>query len=1531
MIPAEEEGFVSVPQRTRLLYPLSALLALGVWSGCTPQTAEAERADARPPQAQGAADPAKAPTSEAAARQQAQPPNDPAPAQGPAALALALDGPQDTLGHGQKEPQPALAAQAAPPESDRLASPPNDLFDHIQNLDTWFTDQARAGLYVQIDKPLYREGETIWARALGLSARDLKNSQRGDLTFELVSPRGAVVESKRVRQQGPSGHTDFALAKGIAGGEYTLRVTQQAQGRSPQIKGERKFIVSSYDPPKIHKKMEFVRKAYGAGDEVRATVSLRRTTGEPLKNHPVKVQLNLDGAQLPEQIFRTDGRGDVLVRMHLPKEIAVGDGLLTVLVDDGGITESISRRVPIVMKTLKLSFYPEGGHSVVGLPSRVYFDARNFLDKPADLEGEIYDDRDLVVAHFKSHHNGLGRFEFTPAEGRTYHARVTQPVGIEGRYALPAARAEGCTLMHFDDVDGQEEALRVAVRCSEAQPVYVVASVRDHLFDKAAVKVPEGAPAIVYLKNDRPDLAQAMGTARITVLDLEQNPRAERLIFRNRRRGLQVQVEPSRASYTPREEVTLKITTRNAAGEPVPASLALSVVDDTVISLADDKEGHILSQLLLEGELPGKVHEPKFYFDLTEEKSAVALDLLMGTRGWRSFDWRPALSPPRPQTIAYARGGARRPQKAPVGLGRQGLDELEAIPAPPPVRPAAAPKGKMAKKPTAPAPKAKMAKEVADLPPEPQLADRRAGPQGVLDDFLVAEDPAEDFEEGLAEALAEPQMERAAVEEKPAAKRAAAKKRARRAPKRRPRPNRPPRFDDFEIGGFAGRAPMPPQAPQPAYAPVRVFPAVTYTGGESEVRSDFRETIFWAPDVQTDDKGEATVRFFTSDAITAFRVFTEGVGSRGGSGVGEIGRSEQLFDSKLPFSLAAKVPLTVSAGDRFELPLILTNEQAHALPISLTASFGDLLQLDQNVHLGSPSLSPEQRASLYYPLTVRGVRGESKIQFAANAGGLTDAFTRTVRVEPRGFPTVKESAGQFKDVQTLHVNTAGATPGSLQARLSLYPSALSTLTGGLEGMIRKPHGCFEQASSTTYPNVMVLKFLQSQNGFSDVALVERTQGLIQEGYNRLVGYETKQHGYEWFGGSPPHEALTAYGLMEFLDMREVYEGVDLAMIERTTQLLHSRRDGQGGFLRNPKALDSFGRASETVTDAYIRWSLAQAGLEKRFPQEMAQQAKLTEETKDPYLLALGINTLQHQLEHAGLVKASRKRLAEMQDARGVFPGAKESITRSGARDLQIETTALALLALLPDESFAMQVKRASEWLVTQRTGGGGWGASQASILVLKALTAYSEKTQPSEKGGQILLFVNGERAQAQAYESTRSEPLVFTGFEHLLKVGDNEIELRHEGKGMMPFSLEVSYVVEEPQNDLGAVIQVGTALAEESLRMGENVRLTATVENLSDQGQPMTLARVGLPGGLEWQTWQLKELVEKDIIAFYETRPREVILYFRDMAPKQKREVPLDLVATIPGQYTGPASTAHLYYTDDKKTWAPGLQVQITR
>jgi len=1497
--------------------------------------------------------------------------------------------PPEAEAPGKKKIQPPLPPAKAPQPDKRLAAGPeiDGLRDKIAS---YFDGNIGRRIYIQVDKPLYKPGETVWIKTWDLMARDLggKHGNKG-IRYQLVSPKGAVVLRKeRVQESNGVASNDFVIPEGVQGGEYQVRAIS-FDGHQE----ERPIIVSSYEPPRIKKKLEFVRKAYGAGDEVTATIEVKRPTGEPLVRHPLVAAIRLDGQDLPRVRLKTNDQGGGLVKFKLPGTIEIGDGLLTVLVKEGGVTESVSKRIPIVLKKLQFAMFPEGGQLVAGLPGRVYIEAKNMIGKPADVEGRVKDDHGNTVATFKSYHHGMGRFDIRPATGRRYTAEITKPVGITEQYDLPAAVDQGCTLASFDDFDGQDRALRVAVSCKEQRKVHVVGMLRENLIDSATVQVAGGGKhAVVYLQSKDPKINEAQGIARVTVFDEELNPLAERLVYRNRRNLLGVKVKAHKKTYAPRDQVTLNVTTTDHHGQPVPAELALSVVDDTVVSFADDKTGHMLSRLYLEPELQDKVEEPNIYFDLKEKKSAVAMDLLMGTRGWRKFEWRKVLHPAPALAdvlgsigtgggaglgdmegalagldgIGIAKGGEGGLGRRGAGRGaggaklgkmkkRNGGDRHARRGNGGGVRKKAkrargGPAGRAAGPPRKPARHRPAARRPAAhepaAPPPPRAA--LAAPEAVAEAEPPADRPAR-------RAKREEAKEKAPMEEQARARRRAVAQ-DRVANKgllkvlgaeddNGERPDvlggggKAADLDeafrdvrgvgtaktDKDWAGAATRSGAARKRPRNAWAPVRVFPAPQYGGVHDGPRTDFRETIHWAPDVKTGRDGQTTLTLYLSDAITSFRIFTEGVSG------GFAGRDETVIRSSLPFSMNVKLPVATSAGDRLELPLTLTNETNKPLDVNVGASFGELLDLEQAADgQRTVKLKAGERQSLYYKVKVReGARGKSEVSFSASAGSLVDEFHRTVTVEQVGFPQETSRSGQVKEKVGHEIDLGEAVPGTVTASLRVYPSPVSTMVSGLNAMLRQPTGCFEQASSSNYPNVMVMRYLK-EHDVADVGLMQRSQRLLDSGYRKISGFECKQRGYEWFGGDPGHEALTAYGLLEFADMRRVYGGVDKVMLDRTAAWLLARRDGQGGYKRNKRALDSFGRASPEVTDAYITYSMAEAGY-RDLEREIEKQARLARDTQDAYLLALAANTMLRLAEHKAEGKSAADRLSGMQEKSGAWTKADHSITRSGGKNLHVETTALAMMALLRAGGHGAGVRKAVGWLRRNRGGYGNWGATQATVLGLKAMAEYARVMRRAHSPGTVVVQVNGQEVARKGYKAGRRKPLIFTDIGAAFKAGRNEVVLLHDGKGELPYSLAVEFRSAKPASAAEAVADLQTSIERQRVKMGENVRVTATVRNKTDQGQPMTLARIGLPGGLAFQTWQLKELKDKKLIAFYETRPREVVLYLRQLKPGETRELPLDLVATVPGEYTGPASRAYLYYTDEHKDWTDPIRIAVTK
>jgi hypothetical protein len=450
------------------------------------------------------------------------------------------------------------------------------------------------------------------------------------------------------------------------------------------------------------------------------------------------------------------------------------------------------------------------------------------------------------------------------------------------------------------------------------------------------------------------------------------------------------------------------------------------------------------------------------------------------------------------------------------------------------------------------------------------------------------------------------------------------------------------------------------------------------------------------------------------------------------------------------------------------------------------------------------------------------------------------------------------------------------------------------------------------------------------------------------GYQKLTSFEcldpsqNRRRGYEWFGGSAPaHEALTAYGLLEFRDMSRVYD-VDPNMLERTRQYLMSRKDGKGGFQRNPRALDHFGRAPDDITNAYIVWALTESGNNDDVDKELAALAGQAKTSKDPYFLALVATGLINRGKGANGF-ALLQTVAASQKEDGHLDAARTSITGSGGRDLQIETTALAVLGWLKANrpaDFNVHVQKAVKWLGQQRGGYGGFGSTQSTILALKALIAFTKANKKTAENGDLRLYV-GEQAVAQtSFPAGVQDALVLNlpEPEKHLHPGQNSLRVEISGKNAFPYTLTWSYQTLKPASAEKCPVRLNTDLDRTTAAEGETVHLTVTLENAIDKGQGMAVAIVGLPAGLTLpeDMKQLKDHArlrnngtDKGLIAAWETRGRELILYWRDLAPKQKIEVPIDLICRVPGEYSGPASRAYLYYNADSKHWVEPLRMKI--
>src|SRR5947207_482339 len=144
------------------------------------------------------------------------------------------------------------------------------------------------------------------------------------------------------------------------------------------------------------------------------------------------------------------------------------------IIEDDGTVETATKTIPILLQTLDLSIYPEGGDLIAGLPNRVYVEGRTPAQKPADMTAVVVNAAGRQVATFRSEHEGRGRFSFTPVKGETYSLRVTEPAGIKTLFPLPAVKESGVVISSVADVTPRQEDVVVRVAAT-AEGTYVVA------------------------------------------------------------------------------------------------------------------------------------------------------------------------------------------------------------------------------------------------------------------------------------------------------------------------------------------------------------------------------------------------------------------------------------------------------------------------------------------------------------------------------------------------------------------------------------------------------------------------------------------------------------------------------------------------------------------------------------------------------------------------------------------------------------------------------------------------------------------------------------------------------------------------------------------------------------------------------------------------------------------------------------------------------------------------------------------------
>jgi len=1377
-------------------------------------------------------------------------------------------------------------------------------------------------LMLSTDKPVYQPGQTIHVRSLALRRPDLHPVAGQSVTFSITDPKGNVIfRQSNVSSAYGIASADCPLATEILEGAYVVAC------RIGDTESKVAVEVRKYVLPKFKIDVALDGSFYQPGQTVRGTVQANYFFGKPVAGGEAEVVMSTTDIGLTE-LARTqaplDEAGRAEFSFRLPdslvgREQDGGDARVTFEVavrDTAGQEQTRSLSRTVTASPIRIEVIAESGRLVPGIANTVYVFASYADGSPAAVRLAVTGvDHEVQTSPL-----GAASFELTPS-GQTaaLTLRATDAQGLTSRrqVTLDVGQLSDDFLVRTDKaVYAGGDSLTLTALGGGVEPVFV-----DFIKDGQTLLT-----ETVEMVNGRgeqqfdlpPDL---FGT--IEILAYRFGPtglpvRRSRVIYVEQAGDLSVTAELDRGEYRPGEQARLVLHLADETGAPTPGAVSLAAVDEAVFSVLEQAPGMEKTFFALEEELLKPIYaiypwSPNLETSAFDPEDRNCFQQALFSRTAKMPSGR------SPQIEQLLREGRITEQEL-LRIEQMGVDNLAA-------------RGMLADD---------FARQLMDQGSPHTLVvrshvqnaqavslARERGLRTIRGVWITVAIPAIGI--GLVLLLASiprvwgvllvvvvglpllvysllPSLSRARTQGKLWISEASVG-----TPANRPDVLRMRRDAGIEaIGGPAEAAPT------------------------IRVREWFPETLLWRPELITDDNGRVSIDVDLADSITTWRLTGSAVAADGR--LGGLNSSIRVFQ---PFFVDLNLPVALPRGDEVAVPVVVYNylDEPQTVELSLDTEADWFELLDEPSKAVTLAAGDVQSTS--YRIRVKTI-GQHELQVTAQAGEVGDAIKRTIEVISDGRRVAEVHNGVLTAQAAIDLPVPEtAIPGSVHAVLKIYPSTFSQVLEGMEGMFQRPYGCFEQTSSTTYPNVLALDYLRRTK--QNAPAVEATaRQYIHLGYQRLLGFEVNGGGFDWFGRPPANRTLTAYGLMEFEDMARVHD-VDPNLIERTRTWLLGQRDTDGSWTpemhkMHVEPTTGSGDAARLSTTAYIAWAVFSGQADKSLAAKTQSYllSHRPESIADPYTLALVCNALL-AMDHDGVsARPYVARLLSMRktDATRVWweqNAGRRTMTYATGVSGSIETTALAVLALLNTNTEPGSAKAALTWLVEQKDRMGTFHSTQATVLALKALLAGTGKPLGGDVERIVDFALNGAAPQRIIIPANQGDVVQQIDLSANLTAGGNRLQLADPAGAGLGYQVDFAYHVpdtaaQQPQEGLAIDIRYDRS----ELQVGDAVWADATVRNNMPLAAPMVILDLPIPAGFAVDRQCLEALVKAGTVARYQVNARSIVVYLRELPPSRPLSIRYRLDATMPVRLTVPPARAYEYYNPDNQATSEPAQLQVT-
>lgn len=600
-----------------------------------------------------------------------------------------------------------------------------------------------------------------------------------------------------------------------------------------------------------------------------------------------------------------------------------------------------------------------------------------------------------------------------------------------------------------------------------------------------------------------------------------------------------------------------------------------------------------------------------------------------------------------------------------------------------------------------------------------------------------------------------------------------------------------------------------------------------------QVRTDFRSTVFWQPDVTTDAQGKATVKIKYPDNLTSWkavaRVVTTG---------NQFGIADATTRTKQPLIVRLQAPRFFLVGDLTTVSAVINNNTDKPMVVSpKIAATG--LTVTGIVKDGKPVKG--EQASIEVPangearadwIVSTAKAGEAKVKVTAIGKVYSDAMENSFTIFEHGIEKFVTKAGKLRGSE---VTVNLTIPKERKAEttslvVQVAPSMAVTMLDSLPYLIDYPYGCTEQTMSRFLPAAITAKTLRDLGLKPEVVMgrlfggieqqsadkthpkgkqdLAKLNDMVYQGLNRLYDFQHSDGGWGWWKEGESDHFMTAYVLwgLTLAHLADIDARRDVA--ERAARYLdvelvkeETNYDQQAWMLH---ALAIFQKSVNSKPSEFQS---------KAFENIWKNRDKLNAYTRA--LLALSAHYFGDKERAMVLVRNLENgvKVDNTPDVSVIEKGEKSSEAVIGTAhwgedgiyyrwsDGGIESTSFALRALLTIDPQNKLIEPVTNWLVKNRRGAQ-WSNTRDTAITVLALNDYLKTSGELKADLEYELLVNGKLITSKKLvgEDALAAPTQIPIDRKLIVDGANEIKIRRKG-GTSPlyFAAQAEFFsLEEP-------------------------------------------------------------------------------------------------------------------------------------